>query len=86
MSRSYKKTPIAKDNRRGRKIAKRTANKKVRNEHNVVSGKHYRKVFNTWDIYDYVSYCSLKKYLDRNLTKEEEQLLTQRWRRWYYFK
>ena len=58
MSRSYLKTPIVKDNKRGRKKAKRQANKKVRNEIRLHSGNSYKKVFNTWNIYDYVSYWS----------------------------
>lgn len=61
MSRSFKKTPICKDNDRGRKFAKRQANKQVRSTPFVANGGEYRKVFNPWDIYDYVSRCTLKE-------------------------
>jgi hypothetical protein len=54
MSRSYRKTPIVKDNKRGRKIAKRRANKRMRKKLDIHNGKAYRKVTNPWDIYDYV--------------------------------
>ena len=61
MSRSYKKTPICKDNGIG-KNAKRSANKIVRraNEENIKAGKSnsYRKQSNSYDIHDYVSYWS----------------------------
>jgi len=94
MSRSYKKTPIIKDNRGGRKVAKRTANKKVRNAKRVSNGKQYRKYFNTYDIYDYVYYESLTnrlKYWDAENewlkkyypTKED---FIHHWRKYYYMK
>jgi len=88
MSRSYKKTPIAKDNKRGRKYFKRLANKKVRKTKNISNGKEYKKVFNTWDIYDYVSYCTLEEFEDMCVgrmfkTKEEAK---EYWRRVYYNK
>lgn len=66
MSRSYKKVPIVKDNRRGRKFAKRKANKKVKNHlknNDLANGSSYRKVYNPWDIYDWVDYCSYSDYL-----------------------
>jgi len=89
MSRSYKKTPIVKDNSRGRKKDKRSANKKVRNRKHVANGKQYRKYFNTWDIYDYVSYCSLERFMEfkhlrRRYTTDEE--MKQAWRRSFYLK
>ena len=58
MSRSYKKTPIIKDNGRSKKVQKRFANRRVRNyiKHNDIGkGKQYRKLFDSWEIADYVS-------------------------------
>lgn len=60
MSRSYKSHPYVKDNKRGRKSAKRQANKKVRRFHKELSnGKSYRKVYNPWQIYDWYYYYPL---------------------------
>lgn len=89
MSRSYKKTPIVKDNAGGRKHAKRQANKKVRRTKCLSSGKQYRKVYNTWDIYDYVSYCTLEEFLNyRHLWSfyQTEEEMTQAWRRGFHLK
>ena len=89
VSRSYKKTPIVKDNVGGRKYAKLQANKRVRRKKYVSNGKQYRKVYNTWDINDYVSYCTLKEFLDfAHLWKfyKTEEEMTQAWRRSYYNK
>lgn len=89
MSRSCKKTPIIKDNRRGRRYFKRLANKRVRRESILVSGNYYKKVYNSWDIYDYVSYCSKEQYVEMvrkygwQGNKEEVE---QAWRRCYYNK
>lgn len=93
ISRSFKKTPITKDNARGRKKDKRHANKKVRNTSEVSNGKQYRKVYNTWDIYDYCSHCSLNSWLKsweecgrlfRYYQTKEDAI--QAWRRSYYLK
>lgn len=57
MSRSYKKHPYTKDGGPTRvKFAKREANKKVRRTDDVPNGKSYRRVFEPWDIHDYISY------------------------------
>lgn len=89
MSRSYKKTPIVKDNCGGRKFAKRQANKKVRNSMNVPDGKQYRKFYNTWNLYDYVSYCTLEDFMKikhlRRFYKSDEEM-KQAWRRSFYIK
>lgn len=89
MSRSYKKTPIVKDNAGGRKSSKRFANKKVRREKYLSNGKEYRKVYNTWDIYDYVSYCTLERYMKikhlRDFYPSDEEM-KQAWRRDFYLK
>ena len=71
MSRSYKKTPIQKDNVGGRKHAKRTANKKVRQyKGEIADGKAYRKLYCSWDIYDWISYSSYEDYREQY---EDEQ-------------
>lgn len=61
MSRSYKKTPILKDSN---KSMKKFANKRVRKRKNFsVNGKAYRKIFNSYDICDWVF----------RVTKEDEK-------------
>ena len=60
MSRSRKKTPIVKDNGKGKKTAKSLANRKVRRklkdlDYKIADGKAYRKESESWDIADYVS-------------------------------
>lgn len=63
MSRSFKSNPIIKDNRRGRKKSKRQASKKVRKYKGEISdGQFYKKLYNTWDIYDYVSHCTYEEW------------------------
>lgn len=64
MSRSYRHTHIRKDNRRGRKCAKRYANEKVRNYTEVANGNYYKKISEQWNIYDYISYWPLEWYLN----------------------
>lgn len=89
MSRSYKKTPIGKDNVGGRKFAKKQANRKVRKSNGVPSGKQYRKFYETWDIYDYVSHCTLKEFMQYGhlwRMYETEEEMVQAWKRWYYNK
>lgn len=87
MSRSFKRTPIVKDNTRGRKKDKRFANKKIRNTPSVADGKQYRKHYNTWDIYDYVSHVSLQEWLVifRYKYVTEKECITA-WKRSYYNK
>lgn len=54
MSRSYRK-PFAVDGygTKHKKIAKRTANKKVRKARNIPSGNTYRRVYDPWNIVDF---------------------------------
>ena len=57
MSRSYKHTPIVTDSsKHGAKWSKRQANHKVRHTFDVPNGKAYRKVYNPWNIRDYIWY------------------------------
>lgn len=56
MSRSYKKNPIYTDGRTPTpKKNKRIANKRVRKSLNLPNGNAYKKVFETYDIHDYIS-------------------------------
>lgn len=56
MSRSYKHTPVLKDLHRDIRWRKRAASKAVRRYLGLTNGKMYRKVYNSWDIHDYVCY------------------------------
>lgn len=62
MSRSYKKHPFCKDWNRRKCVGKKLANRKVRAQLkrgvDIPNGKAYRKVYETWDIYDYHWYES----------------------------
>lgn len=65
MSRSYKKTPIYQD-QPFKKFGKKYANKAVRlylKDNELASGKSYRKVYETWEIRDYKSYCPFDDYM-----------------------
>lgn len=60
MSRSRKKNPITKDGNSQKRNKKRIAEKQVRNylkQHpeETLQGKSYRKVWESWEIADYVS-------------------------------
>ena len=56
MSRSYKKNPIYTDgSARSTKATKRFANKSVRRRDDVPNGSAYKKVFESWNIHDYVN-------------------------------
>ena len=60
MSRSYKKTPIVKDNIGG-KTGKRFANKKVRKfKGELLKGGEYKKISESWNINDFISYYTLE--------------------------
>ena len=92
MSRSYKKNPICSDRPNGAKYWKRLANKKVRKQNiHFSKGKKYKKVFNSWEIHDYISrwskYQALKdlyryKYLKEDYESEEE-FLNKFWKKYY---
>ena len=53
MSRSYKKSYIAKDEYHGKKVLKRHANKRVRQCGNIPDGGRYKRLFDSWEICDY---------------------------------
>ena len=56
MSRSYKHSPVYTDRKCGAKWWKRQANRKVRNHKDVLNNKSYRKIYNPWEIHDYIIY------------------------------
>ena len=55
MSRSYKRAVLKGDN--CKKVDKRLAAKAVRNCNDVPDGSFYKKVYNSYNITDYVSDC-----------------------------
>ena len=58
MSRSRKKNPITKDHWGG-KFGKRMASKAVRRSKDFsLSGGEYKKIYESWNINDYISYYS----------------------------
>lgn len=86
MSRSYKKHPIVKDNKNGRKFEKRQANKKVRRTTDIPDGRTYRKVYWRDKIYDFVSHCTLEEYLqidDRFIRYKTEQEKKNAWEKYF---
>lgn len=52
MSRSYKKTPICKD--KNSQFGKRKANHTVRRAKDVPNGGGFKKVYESWNICDYI--------------------------------
>ena len=65
MSRSYKKNPVYTDRPNGAKYWKRCANKKVRRyKDNLDDGKMYRRIYNSWDIHDYINRWTKEEAID----------------------
>ena len=54
MSRSEKKVPIIKYGGYG-KYGKHWANKRVRHDYSITNGNNYRKLYESYDIFDYRS-------------------------------
>ena len=55
MSRSYKHNPICTDHSKpGAKWAKKQANRKVRHSKDFLNGKGYRKIYNSWNVREWV--------------------------------
>ncbi len=71
MSRSRKKTPIGKDSG-SKKWAKRQANKKVRKTKGLFSGKDYKKLYESWDINDYICYYSRAEAIEDWYREEQD--------------
>ena len=59
MSRSYRKTPIIKDNGKHKQFSKRQANKKVRREI-CGSGAEYKRHYEQYDICDFFYFVDKK--------------------------
>jgi len=59
MSRSYRKTPIIKDNGKHKQFSKRQANKKVRHEI-CGNGAEYKRHFEQYDICDFYYFVDKK--------------------------
>jgi hypothetical protein len=63
MSRSYKKVPVVKIAPKDGTDEKKFANRKVRRCKEVIAdGKAYRKLFQSWDIHDYVCRYTYEDY------------------------
>jgi protein tyrosine/serine phosphatase len=76
MSRSYKKTPICKDN--GHSFEKRQSNKNVRKYKKELSnGNLYRKCYNSYNICDYKSYY---------IYDDKDHMKYHKWKKYYYLK
>ena len=98
MSRCYKKNPIITDGRTPTvKRMKRIANKKVRHTKNLPNGKSYKKVFETYDIHDYISRWTWEEaklayfHFDPNGINWQEDYPTLKdfykyWRKYYFSK
>ena len=91
MSRSYKKHPACNDSSAGTtRWKKRVANKRVRNSKDVPNGKAYKKVYESWDIRDFVFLESWEetktRYMsrvERGLIDPEKFTLEDCYRQWY---
>lgn len=65
MSRSYKKSPVWTDRRNGAKFWKRVSNKKVRKyKGELANGNAYKKIYDSWEIHDWVSYYTKQEAID----------------------
>lgn len=63
MSRSYKKNPISKCDPKNGTPGKKFANRKVRRCKDAIpNGKAYRKIYNSWEIHDYVCRYTYEEY------------------------
>lgn len=62
MSRSYKKNPVFTDYQSG-KLGKKCANKKVRQyKGDIPKGNAYRKIYNSYEIHDYIIRETYQEY------------------------
>lgn len=65
MSRSYKKTPIIKDNGRSKKWSKRQANKVVRKSNDIANYMQYKKAYDSWDVCDWKDYYPINSFIQK---------------------
>lgn len=96
MSRSYRHTPILKDGgTKGKKWRKRQASRKVRHERDpIANGKAYCKLYDSWNIADYISYWpkekAIQSYNKYDWWKEEypteRDFINRYWKLVYYWK
>lgn len=66
MSRTYRKFPVIKDNKRhSKKWSRQQANRKIRrtNFDDISNGMHYKKFYEQWDICDHWSYCTMNEWM-----------------------
>lgn len=92
MSRSYKRAPVCKD--QATRFAKRLASKAVRRYKDALpNGKHYRKVFCSWNICDFRFYEPLQKAIrdwEKSpyvwATKKTKKDLINSWSKYHYRK
>ena len=78
MSRSYKKVPIAKDRRCGKDM-KKFANKKVRRTNELINGGTYKKVFDQWEIHDYVSRWTKEEAIEHYNKNKDKSWFSKRY-------
>lgn len=97
MSRSYKKTPVCIDGKSGR-VGKKLANRKVRRYKGIIpNGKSYKKLYESWEIHDFVSRVTYKEeqkkfesdfksYLNGPIKKGPKCYIGHSWEKYYYRK
>lgn len=72
MSRSFKKTPISKDGGRSSKWGKNQANRKIRNYNDEIpKGGSYKKLYEQWNINDYITYWTEKDAIEGYYQKKD---------------
>ncbi|MDO4501397.1 MAG: hypothetical protein Q4B60_09050 [Erysipelotrichaceae bacterium] len=59
MSRSFKHTPIYKykDNSNAKRAANKAVRRYYKGEERLPKGNEYKKIYDSWFINDYISYC-----------------------------
>jgi|HigsolmetaAR206D_1030411.scaffolds.fasta_scaffold00003_82 hypothetical protein len=71
MSRSYKQTPVWKNGRPGR-FGKKLANRKIRRyKEDISDGGQYRKLYESWNIHNFISYYPFSEYLKERNFREK---------------
>lgn len=93
MSRSFKRTPIMKMCPVHGRIGKQFANRRVRrHKKEIPSGCAYKRLYEQYDIHDWISYCPLNDYLCPRywylLYGRDETIQTtiKKWKKDYYWK
>ena len=73
MSKSYKRNPIYQD-QSSKRFGKRYANKIVRREDEVPTGRAYKKCYESWNISDYCFRTTWQEYLQYYSYNKEDGL------------